>query len=343
MNIDRKTRLENYLLQLKEEEEKELNENSVLIQEFTEFCKLKKIEIKKENFHYVQKIGIIADYPNLVHLLNNKVVNDKEELVDFDILENEFEKRRFASGYFYSDKYMVMAHHYFRRGHYQNNNFAPRFIDIFWDYKVDGNDKYIALDFDRVRINVDNRMFMEFDTWFGAKFKENISDIEDGIVKLRPPMDLDPFHIDFFFGGIYSLDIKWTSKNGIKIFQAEEFQVENKRIVKNDKEYYPVRYIHAEFDTFKGYFRHFDGAIHFYTENEYYQRRDNDFNYNNKNNLQLKTLSQKLFKVNGQITTTEWVNLVSHFLTGNPLVLEYFEGKLPDDLLNTVEIVRNSK
>ena len=33
---------------------------------------------------------------------------------------------------------------------------------------------------------------------------------------------------------------------------------------------------------FKNYFRHFDGAIHFYTENEYLSRRDSDFNYNSK-------------------------------------------------------------
>ena len=117
----------------------------------------------------------------------------------------------------------------------------------------------------------------------------------------------------------------------------EEFKADKSRIKKNGSEYYPVKYIHAEFDINAGTFRHFDGAIHFYTEEEYYQRRDNDFNYNSKNSLQLKTISQKLFKVNGQVTIEEWVNLVSHYLTGNPLIFEYFEGKLPDNILDTVE------
>jgi hypothetical protein len=232
---------------------------------------------------------------------------------------------------------MLMAHPYFRRGHYQNNNFAPHFIDVFWGYNKDNIQKYIAIDSDRVRINVDNRMYMEFDTWYGAKFKNTISDIEDGIVKLRPPLGLESFDIEFFFGNTYSLDIKWTSKHGIKVFQAEEFKADKSRIIKNGNEYYPVKYLHAEFDNQAGTFRHFDGAIHFYTEEEYYQRRDSDFNYNNKNSLQLKTLSQKLFKVNGRVTTEEWINLVSHYLQGDPLIFEYFEGKLPDNILDTVE------
>ncbi|GHU86141.1 hypothetical protein FACS1894153_2630 [Bacteroidia bacterium] len=329
--------LKRYRQQQLEERMEELTKNSSLIQSFIDYCDSKQIKLTKDNFDYVQTIGIVATYPNIVHLLNDKISTDKEELVEVSILDKEFKKERFASGYYYSDKYMVMAHPYFRRGHYQNSNFAPHFVDIFWGYNKDNIQKYIAIDSNRVRINVDNRMYMEFDTWYGAKFKNTISDIEDGIVKLRPPLGLEAFDIESFFGNTYSLDIKWTSKNGIKVFQAEEFKADKSRIIKNGNEYYPVKYLHAEFDNQAGTFRHFDGAIHFYTEEEYYQRRDNDFNYNSKNSLQLKTLSQKLFKVNGQVATGEWINLVSHYLQGDPLIFEYFEGKLPDNILDTVE------
>lgn len=164
-----------------------------------------------------------------------------------------------------------------------------------------------------------------------------ISDIEDGIVKLRPPLGLETFNIRFFFGDTYSLDIKWTTKHGVKVFQAEEFKTSEIKIKKDGIEYYPVKYIHAEFDCLEKVFRHFDGAIHFYTEEEYYQRRDNDFNYNSKNSYQLKTLSQKLFKINGHVLVEDWVTLVSHYLTGNPLIFEYFEGKLPDRILDILE------
>ena len=171
-------------------------------------------------------------------------------------------------------------------------------------------------------------------------YKETIKDIDDGVVKLRPPLDLNSFEIEFFFGDTYALDIKWSSKNGIKTFQAEEFKSEKCKISRNGKDFFPTKYLHAEFDMNKNTFRHFDGAIHFYTSDEYYQRRDSDFNHNNKNSSQLKTLSLKLFKVNGLISIDDWTELTSQYLTGNPLVFEYFEEKFPDHIQ---EFIKNRK
>lgn len=326
-----------YQQQQSEERMEELTKNATLIQSFIDYCDSKEIKLTKENFDYVRTIGVVAEYSNIVHLLNENILKDKEELVEVYVLDKEFRKEPFATGYYYSNKYMVMAHPYFRRGHYQNNNFAPHFVGIFEGYNCDNIKKYIAIDSNRVRINVDNSMYMEFDTWYGAKFKNTISDIEDGIVKLRPPLQLESFHTNFLFGGTYSLDIKWTSKENIKTFQLEEFKTESSKIEKNGNEYFPVKYLHAEFDTNAGTFRHFDGAIHFYTEDEYYQRRESDFNYNSKNSLKLKTLSQKLFKVNGQISIDKWIELTSHYLQGDPLIYEYFEGKLPDRITEILD------
>jgi len=332
--------LENYKKQLIEEQKEKLERNSTLINDFIKFCKSKNILLTIDNFQYIQTIGIIATYPDIVKLLNNKILKDKEGLVSFKTLNNELEKRRHISGFLYADKYMVMAHPYFRRGHSKNNNFSPRFIDIFWNYDKLENDNYIAIDFDRVRINVDNSMYMELDTWYGAKFNYNISEIEDGIVKLRPPLDLEPFHINSIFNSSYSLDIKWTTKEHIRIFQAEEFKTEECKIEKTGKYYFPAKYVHSEYDTKKNNFRHFDGSIHFYTEEEYYTRRESDFNYNNKNDLMLKSQSQKLFKINGQVNVNDWVELTSHFLSGNPLIIEYFEGNLPERINEMVDKIR---
>lgn len=326
-----------------EERQEELLKNWGLIDSFKQFGLSKGIVLTTDNFDYTPTIGIIAKYPNIVGLLNQNIHWDKEELVSVSKLETEFTKRPFISGFYYSDNYMVMAHPYFRRAYYEKNNFAPSFIDIFWRFERPEQDRFISIDKDRVRINVDNSMYMERDTWFGAKFQNSIADIEDGIAKLRPPLVLDAFEIEFFFGNVYSLDIKWSSKDSIKVFQAEEFKTETTKITKLGQVYYPVKYLHAEFDTISNSFRHFDGAIHFYTENEYYQRRDNDFNYNNKNNQKLKTMSQKLFKINGRLETRDWIELSSHFLTGDPLVFEYFEGKLPDRITEIVDKIIASK
>ncbi|OCA73963.1 hypothetical protein BBI00_06265 [Chryseobacterium arthrosphaerae] len=40
-------------------------------------------------------------------------------------------------------------------------------------------------------------------------------------------------------------------KNNIKSFQAEEFKTEEIKIIKNNVEYFPVRYIHAEYEYFE--------------------------------------------------------------------------------------------
>jgi hypothetical protein len=271
--------------------------------------------------------------------LHESLKRDKEGLLKFDGLTKNFELKRFATGYLFSEKFMLMAHPYFRRGYHQINNFAPRFVELFWAHNDPKVEKYIALDFDSARINVDNSGYIELDRWFGAKFDKVIADIPDGNVKLSPPLDLGD-SVDFFFANAYALDIKWSTKDGIKSFQAEEFKTENITIIKDGEEYFPVRYIHAEFDIEKGYFRHFDGAIHFYTLDEYLDRRDSDFNYNSKNNKHIKTLSEKLFKMNGIVTIDTWIEFTSHFLTGNPLVFEYFEGQYPSHLIEIIEKIR---
>ena len=238
---------------------------------------------------------------------------------------------------------MAMANSYFRRGHYSKSAFLTEFLTAFWNFENPINDKFVSMDFDRVRINVDTSMVMEFDTWFGAKFNKNINDIVDGTVKLTPPLDLSSFDINFCFGNVYSLNILWYSKGDIKVFQSEEFKQPDSKIEKNGKEYFPAKYVHSEFDTKNGTFRHFDGAIHFYTEDEYLQRRDSDFNHNEKSDFQIKSLSQKLFKLNGEIETQDWSKLTSLFMNNNPLVFEYFEGKLPEKVLDMVKSIRANR
>lgn len=331
-----------YLERLLEEEKEELGNHAEQITSFKEFMAKKGIILSNDNFKYHQTVGIIATYPNIISYLHPSLLADKEDLFNFNHLLQNFERRGFINGYLYADNFMLMAHSYFRRGLHAINNYAPRFVEFFWNHTDSSIEKYISLDKDRVRINVDNRSYMELDTWFGAKFNRNIKDVPDGIVKVRPPADLKESLISFFFRDAYSLDIIWTTKDNIKSFQAEEFKTEIIKITKDEQEYYPVRYVHAEYDIEKGYFRHFDGAIHFYTEAEYYARREADFNYNSKETTQIKTLSQKLFKMNGIVSTDTWIEFTSHFLTGNPLIFEYFEGEYPKYITDMIQKFRQS-
>jgi hypothetical protein len=326
-----------------DEEKRELAENAELINSFKQICAAKGVSLSDSNFTYIQSIGIVASFPNLVGVLCSDFSKDKEDLIDFKFLSNRFEKRPFASGFLYADNFMLMAHPNFRRGHHPNANFSPRFIDLFWVFNKPEIDSYISIDYNRVRINVDNRMYMEADTWYGAAFNKEIGSIKDDTVKLRPPSDIEDFIVSFCFADAYSLDVKWETKNGIKSFQSEEFKTESQTIKKDGEVYHPVRYVHAEFDLEKNHFRHFDGAIHFYTSEEYFARRDSDFNYNSKNDVKIKTRSEKLFKMNGNINVDTWIEFTSHFHTGNPLVIEYFEGKYPDNIQEMLQAVRKNK
>lgn len=324
-----------------EEAKEELTKNAGLIENFKKICRKSGIELQNKNFRYLSRIGIVASYPKLLPIINPNLSKDKDGLILFRSLDKHYDKNGFATGMLYSEDYIAFAHPYFRRGFYEANNYAPHFVGIFWGMDEVEFDFYIALDENMVRINVDQSVYMEMDTWFGAKFDKQIENIEDGIVKVRPPLDVDESTINFLFKDAYSLDIKWSTNKNIKTFQAEELKTASVKIIEGEDEFYPVRYIHAEYDLENGHFRHFDGAIHLYTHDEYLKRKDSDLNFNAKNNSHIKTKSTKLFKLNGKVSVDKFIELTSHFFTGNPLILEYFEGKYPDHVTKALERMRN--
>src|SRR5690606_36234113 len=108
----------------------------------------------------------------------------------------------------------------YRRAMSQNANWAPRFIELFWRFNSPNVTKYIALDDDRVRVNVDDSLYIEADTWYGAPFNDDVRTIKPGVSKLRPPLDLSPALIELFFANVYCLDIKWAESADVKTFQA---------------------------------------------------------------------------------------------------------------------------
>jgi len=248
------------------------------------------------------------------------------------------------AGYFQAENFVPMAHPHFRRGLHEECHFAPRFIELFWAIEQDGLNKYIALDEDRVQLDIFLGEAMEKAAWFGAPFNEEVSKIPTGITKLKPPPDLGRSDVSMFFADAHCLDIKWSQDGDVKTFQALEIKSEDTRLNCDGEMFYPARYIHAEFDIREGRFRHFDGAMQYYTESEYRQRRESDFNYNAKNRYHIKSRSRKLFKLNGPVSTAQWADLCCHFLADNPLMIEYFKGGYPDhivEILARIEAARD--
>jgi hypothetical protein len=309
--------------------DKQLLENRQLINDFQNFARCAGAQLSDTNFDYVETIGIIATAPRLLASLLPPLPRERDGLYSFAALTEAFALDPYKPGYLRGPSYAVMAHPRFRRGFHEVNNFAPRFIELFWGLSTGGASRYLALDKNRVRIDIDGPSYFERDTWFGAPFNQDVAQVPNGVTKLRPPLDVASYAVSFLFADAYCLDIKWSEEKNIKTFQALELKSELVTVMHEGNTYFPGRYIHAEFDISVGSFRHFDGAIQYYTEDEYLQRRESDLNHNTKRPLQLKARSEKLFKLNGKVGVDDWVEMCCHFFAGNPLAIEYFSGRYP--------------
>ena len=340
MSYDEEEMMKRYFEQLEREKESELARNSSEIERFKKFCKNFEVDLSKDNFSYIPTTGLIAQNKSLLNSIFHDIPKDKDGLYAWNSLKEIFTQPKQMAGYIPTKNFVAMVHPYFRRGMHSVNNFAPLFIELFWQVNDPKIEAYIALDPNRVRPTLDSRFYMEADTWFGAPFDERIENISDGISKLRPPLDLERRLNSFIFKDAYSLDIKWSTKDGIKTFQALEFKESDIVIEINGIIYHPVRYIHAEYDLKNKCFRHFDGAVHHYFPDDYFHRRDMDFNIDNKSKSKYKAVSLKLFKFNGAFSVDFWVKYSCHFLTGNPLVHEYFSGEYPKHITESLEKIR---
>ena len=317
----------------------ELSSHQELIASFVAFALSKGIHLTIDNFDYVTKIGIVAVAPDLTHRLLSPMSRDRDGLYSFADLGAHFAFDRFQPGYLFQSHFVAMAHPSFRRVLYPSNHFAPRFIELFWEYDNDKSSRQLALDDNRVRIDVDGPACMERDTWFGAPFSRDVASIPASIAKLRPPPNAQRIN-SIFFADAYCLDIKWSDGKYVKTFQALELKSETVTVEYQDRTYHPARYVHAEFDISEGAFRHFDGAIQYLSEKEYQQRRDSDFNHNAKSRSHLKAHSHKLFKINGRLEVDEWSALFCHFLSGNPLAIEYISGSYPPHIDKALAIIQ---
>lgn len=189
--------LERYVTGVAERCRTELDKASGSIADFVKVAARLGVVLNAEAFEYVERIGIVARSPGLAKALLQPVHLERDGLYPFDDISRRLPPHRFHEGYLAGPDYVLMAHPWFRRAMHPLNNWTPRFVERFWGLRLPGVKKYIALDEDRVRVNVDDSAWFEADTWFGAPFNEDARQIKTGTVKLRPPLDIEPHHVDF--------------------------------------------------------------------------------------------------------------------------------------------------
>lgn len=339
MSLNEKERMERYLEQEKRLAERTLANSKDAIENFKKLATSKGIILNADSFSYIHKIGVVASYPNLAERLLGDIQKERDGLFSFDEIVQKISSETAQEGYFLCSNYTIMADSCFRRQMHSMNNWAPRFIALFWQLDSPNIKKYISIEKDRVRIC--HSSIMEFDTWYGAPFNGDISKIQSGITKLKPSVGITKELINALFEQVYCLDIQWSERKQIKTFQALEIKNENVQMMINGQVFYPARYLHAEFDLSKNEFRHFDGAIQFFTEEEYLERRDADFNMVFKNTNHVKAHSKKVFKLNGSISVDQWSEFCSQFFVKNPLIFEYFTGSYPPNIIERLNGIRS--
>lgn len=324
---------------MREMEQEKLRAASARIEEFKAYAGKRGVQLSDAAFSYSPPLGVTASAPGILRSLLDVQPNVRDGLYSWSEIAGILRPGH-SEGCLEGPDYIAMAHRSFRRQMHPQGNWAPRFIDLFWSFELPGLDKSVALDEDRVRVDLDGMGYGEFDTWYGPPFNDEIASIALGNVKLRPPGDLSQIRLEMFFASAYCVDIKWAQSGDIKTFQALELKDESVLTSIEGVQYHPARYLHAEFDLAKGVFRHFDGAVQYLSALEYFARRDSDFNMTYKDTRHVKPMSKKLFKLNGAITTKDWVELSSHFFAANPLMFEYFNGEYPENIADIVEKLR---
>lgn len=198
-------RMEKYYRQREEMKFFYLDKYADNVQKISKILSKNGFVLKEDNFEYSDPVGLTIRFDNIVSILDPELIRDKDDLVKCNQLAELYQKKN-REGYYYANNYMLMLTSLLKRGMYPGNNWAPRFVKKFWESDFGDIEASVALDYDRVKVDVSDHCYIEFDTWFGAPFEEDISSIKDGISKLKPPMGIDACIVNGFFNDKYSLE-----------------------------------------------------------------------------------------------------------------------------------------
>ncbi|MCF5511832.1 hypothetical protein, partial [Pseudomonas sp. PA-3-6H] len=150
-----------YFTEMEKQSRKRLAEANDLISKFTALAASKGVILGAESFEYIQTIGIVAKAQGIARTLLGPIRAERDGLLPFNEIANRLPPSLHHEGCFAGPDFILMAHPCYRRGMHPVNNWAPRFVDLFWRFDGPGIEKYIALDEDRVRVDVGGLGYFE--------------------------------------------------------------------------------------------------------------------------------------------------------------------------------------
>lgn len=273
---------------------------------------------------YYSKNIVAKAYPHLVEKM------DKDGLVFLDELLTLFDY--VGCGIFKNkkDKTAIFAHRYFRRNLSHLNKMNSDFIESFMKSQIDNIEARfrIAIDLDLIGLAHTFITYVEQDYWWGPKFDDDISSLPNDVTRHQNTESARSLT------GIQSTEFWWkTDSDNNRVLEMEE--VKTAPSLGESQTNYGCRYIHSIYDTKKGSFNHFDGAIRMYDEDSIVNRWDTPINKAGKG-----TVYTKLFRIDGKIPLSDWKRLCTFYFRGNILVYEYFNKKEEFESLFKSEITK---
>ena len=262
---------------------------------------LSEIYISFENLIKVDygKSELFKKFPEIIKKF------DKEE----NIIKIDDEIELADAGIIYRD-YLIYYHKFLCRNFTGriNRDFISKFIS-YYNVTKSKNIFWIAIDPNRLIPKEQYYRFIELDTWYGPPYSEkNIDSLKHaGLTVIGRNKNTKMV----FSNNIRSTEFFWEIDGIIKSLKVEELS-------EDQRTYYLNRFFHSQRDTSNQKFIHLDGKVNVYLPQMYNERLDNTFPKAKK-----PYRSVKLFRIDGNIKTEDWSEIMSYFYKGNEMVIEY--------------------
>lgn len=220
-----------------------------------------------------------------------------------------------APGIYEKDGLLLYASSFFRRSFSRLNTLNTPFLKKFQEIGASDNvTSKVLLDPDMVGLADSYFEVFEFQYWWGPQFSENLADIPLGVTAHKSS------EREIIFNDVQNTEFWWYEQDGKKTFECEEVIVKPSLGINESN--YGCRFVHSMIDESTSHPFHLDGAIRIYDEEGILNRWDVDIKGSGKN-----TDYNKLWRIDGDISVSEWKELISHYYRDNTLVGEYFGGK----------------
>ena len=174
----------------------------------------------------------------------------------------------------------------------------------------------VAIDERRLMARGDYRRYLERDYWNGPPMSEESLDDPNrrGVEILQHGWPAGKERLPWSVEE--HLSIRTYLSDATRTIEIEEITYPT---LLRESEFQLVRYLHAERDIERHRFTHMDGAVRFYDRGMYEARREVRWPTGPENGPEGR---RKVFRLDGEISTTDWVEIVAQWLRGSELLLE---------------------